>query len=775
MGNPSNRVLLLATALAALLACSSGEETPRLDTPPSLAPGWERSAGFAGSASCVDCHEEAYKAWSGSHHDLAMQVASEDTVLGDFDDTTFTHFGVTSRFYERDGGFFVQTEGPDGQPTEYEILYTFGVENLQQYLIGLPGGRLQALGIAWDTRPTEQGGGRWFHLYPDERIAPGDPLHWTGRYQVWNAMCAECHSTNLEERYDPDSDSYATTWDEIDVSCETCHGPGKAHVEWAEEATRLGIPASGHHRLLVDFKTGDSRYEVDVCAPCHSRRHLVSGEDRAGRPFLDDFMPVTLREDLYHADGQVLEEVYVYGSFLQSRMYHRGVRCVDCHDPHSLQLLAPGNALCVRCHNEAPDPRFPTMILRNYDRPEHHFHPAGKPGTECVDCHMPATTYMVVDPRRDHSLKVPRPDLSVKLGTPNACSGCHADQPAQWSADWVVKWYGPERRRDPHFAEAIAAGRAGDPAAFEPLVALAGDEEEPAIVRATALELLSQYGPAALDSLAAATRDEEPLLRATAAARLVRLPPEQRLAAMPLLEDPVRAVRDRGGAGAGGVARRSLRPRPAPRLRGGARRVPGGPAGDGGHARRPSEPGRAPRQPRRTRGGGESLLGGASDGSRLPSRPRQPGESLQPHGPKRCRRTPAPGRNRAGRRTTESSTTPSASFWPRRSASRRRRTPWAGRQSCCPTGRACTTTTGWHSNSWVSRTEAGAALRKARRIDPRDSTIAYALAVFYAQQGQWELALPHARDLIALAPGEPEPLQLLRSIEEQLAAERSNR
>ena len=339
-------VTLLAAVIAALLACSVGEETPRLDAPPSLAPGWERSAGFAGSASCIECHQEAYRAWSGSHHDLAMQVASEETVLGDFDDSTFTHFGVTSRFYQRDGGFFVQTEGPDGELAEFEILYTFGVENLQQYLIGLPGGRLQALGIAWDTRPTEQGGGRWFHLYPDERIAPGDPLHWTGRYQVWNAMCAECHSTNLEERYDPDSDSYATTWDEIDVSCETCHGPGKAHVEWAEEAKRLGIPASGDHRLLVDFKTGDSRYEVDVCAPCHSRRHLVSGEDRAGRPFLDDFMPVMLREDLYHADGQVLEEVYVYGSFLQSRMYHRGVRCVDCHDPHSLQLLASGNALC---------------------------------------------------------------------------------------------------------------------------------------------------------------------------------------------------------------------------------------------------------------------------------------------------------------------------------------------------------------------------------------------------------------------------------------------
>jgi len=771
---PPNCVLLLATALAALLACSAEEETPKLEAAPSPAPGWERSAGFAGAVSCVECHEEAYRAWSGSHHDLAMQVASEETVLGDFDEASFTHFGVTSRFYQRDGGFFVQTEGPDGQLAEFEIIYTFGVENLQQYLIGFPGGRLQALAIAWDTRPTEQGGGRWFHLYPDERIAPGDPLHWTGRYQVWNAMCAECHSTNLEKHYDPDSDSYATTWDEIDVSCESCHGPGKAHVEWAEEARRLGIPASGDHRLLVDFKTGDSRYEVDVCAPCHSRRHLVSGEDRTGRPFLDDFMPVTLREGLYYADGQVLEEVYVYGSFLQSRMYHRGVRCVDCHDPHGLQLLASGNALCVRCHNQAPDPRFPTMLLKNYDTPEHHFHTAGKPGTECVDCHMPATTYMVVDPRRDHSLKVPRPDLSVTLGTPNACSGCHADQPAQWSADWVVKWYGPERRRDPHFAEAIAAGRAGDPAAFEPLVALAGDAEQPAIVRATALELLSQYGLAALDSLTLATRDEEPLLRATAAAGLVHLPPEQRLAAVPLLEDPIRAVRIE--------AARVLAEPPSDRL-------------DPVQLRAFEA---ALAEYREAQLAMADMPGGRLNLAVLYANQGDP-EAAEKAYRAALRMDPdflparanlanlynGMGRNDAAERVLregierapdEGELYYSLGLLLAEEKRLEEAESALGRAAALLPDRARV-----HYNHGLAlqqlgrRSEARAALQQARRIDPRDAGIAYAVAVFYAQQGQWALALPHARDLIALAPGEPGPQQLLRSIEKELAAERSDR
>lgn len=773
MARLSKDLLVPAAAVAVLLACSSGEESPKPETPKSPAPGWERSAGFAGSASCIECHEETYQAWSGSHHDLAMQVASEDTVLGDFDDASFTHSGVTSRFFERDGGFFVDAEGPDGRMAEFEIRYTFGVENLQQYLIGFPGGRLQCLTIAWDTRPSEQGGGRWFHLYPDQRILPGDPLHWTGRYQTWNGMCAECHSTNLQKRYDADADTYATTWDEVDVSCETCHGPGKAHVEWAEEAKRKGVPASGPHRLVVDSNTGDSRHQIDVCAPCHSRRHRVSGEDRAGRPFLDDFMPVTLREGLYHANGQVQEEVYVYGSFLQSRMYHRGVRCRDCHDPHSLQLLAKGNALCVRCHNQLADPRFPTMVRKSYDTPEHHFHPAGKPGTECVDCHMPATTYMVVDPRRDHSLRVPRPDLSVELGTPNACSGCHADQPAQWSADRVVEWYGPERRPSLFDAEVIAPGRSGDPAAFEPLVTLARDEERPAIVRATALELLPQYGPAALDTLVMATRDEEPLLRATAAARLAPFPPEQRLAAMPLLEDPIRAVRIE--------AARVLAELPADRFepvqlqsfeaalgeyREAQLAMADMPAGHLNlavlHANR-----------------GQSELAETAYRKAIRMDP-----DFLPARANLANLYNATGRNDAAeqvlregieRAPDQGELHYSLGLLLAEEKRLEEATESLGRAAALLPARARA-----HYNHGLAlqqlgrRSEARAALRRARQIDPRDPIIAYALAVFYAQQGQWELALPHARDLTELVPGAPEPRELLRRIEAERSVKDAN-
>ena len=556
MQTSATKIALFRLWLAGMLAfwvmsvVMAGPEPPSLEADgPALlgaVPGKQHDvSGFVANRLCAECHQEAYRKWSGSHHDWAMRPAEEKTVLGNFANASITHFGVTSRFFKKDGKFFVNTEGPDGKLTDYEIQYTFGVYPLQQYLIQFPGGRLQSLTIAWDSRPKSQGGQRWFHLYPNERIDPDDPLHWTGRYQNWNSQCAECHSTNLQKNYDPETDTYHTTWDVINVSCQSCHGPGADHLRWAK-AKRKGqiYKDSANQGLVVDFKTTGSRYQVDACAPCHARRHPVSVENASGRPLLDDFMPEVLREDLYHADGQILDEVYVYGSFLQSKMYHAGVRCTNCHDPHSLQLKASGNAVCVQCHQEKPNPDFPTLTAKTYNSPKHHFHPMDSAGARCVNCHMPAKQYMVVDPRRDHSFRVPRPDLSVKLGTPNACTGCHTKKSAQWAADTVAKWYGSERRQQPHYGEVIAAGRQGNPQAEAKLVALAENPEQPAIVRATALELLQGYGLDGLKAITAAIQDKDPLIRTVAVGGLERLPPEQKLAlAAPLLKDPLRAVR----------------------------------------------------------------------------------------------------------------------------------------------------------------------------------------------------------------------------------------
>jgi len=135
------------------------------------------NTGFVGANACISCHAVQFESWQGSHHDLAMQQANAKSMLGAFDNASFRHGNVTSTFHQKDGRYLVRTDGPDGKLQDFEIKYAFGVYPLQQYLIELDDGRIQALSIAWDARPEAQGGQRWFHLYPDETIPHDDILH----------------------------------------------------------------------------------------------------------------------------------------------------------------------------------------------------------------------------------------------------------------------------------------------------------------------------------------------------------------------------------------------------------------------------------------------------------------------------------------------------------------------------------------------------------------------------------------------------------------------
>jgi predicted CXXCH cytochrome family protein len=488
---------------------------------------------FVGTAACRECHVDQFRSWHNSDHDLAMDVATDSTVLGNFENVEITHRGITSRFSHRDGRYFVWTEGPSGEMAEFEISHTFGHEPLQQYLVPFPGGRLQALTLAWDVDQQH-----WFHLYPDTDIPADDWLHWTRNAQNWNGMCAECHSTNLKKGYDPASETYTTTWTDIDVGCEACHGPGSGHVAWAgiPPMARPDLPNAG---LVVTTADLDGARLTELCAPCHSRRAELGDYDHTGGHLLDHMLPSLLREGLYHPDGQILDEVYVYGSFLQSKMYARDVRCSDCHDSHSLQLVKQGNTLCLQCHEQ-----------QVYDSHDHHFHKKiheGKPsdGALCVKCHMVEQPYMVIDWRADHSFRVPRPDLSAQIGTPNACTqvGCHDDRPLQWSVDAHRRWYGEARK--PHFGTTFAAVPAGSIEVRDELIRLVDSSLQPAVVRATALEHLATFGDStSLAAFEQAVLADEPLLRQTAASRLVEPDPVHRVEALaPLLADPLKAVR----------------------------------------------------------------------------------------------------------------------------------------------------------------------------------------------------------------------------------------
>lgn len=508
------------------------------------------TARYVGSTSCAECHAESYARWRGSHHERAMVAASEESVLGDFGDVSVSFGGVTSTFYRNeDGGFQVRTEGPDGSIESFAISHTFGWYPLQQYLVPFPDGRLQALGIAWDARTAEEGGQRWFHLYPSEPPAPDHPLHWTGDDQTWNYMCSDCHSTDLRKRYDPATGHYDTRWSEVNVGCEACHGPGSAHIDWAGQGGReadQGLVVRFDERDGVHWRTDPSTglprrssprstsKEIDTCAPCHSRRSTIASNPRPGEPLMDGYLPALLRPGLYHADGQILDEVYVYGSFLQSRMHRAGVTCSDCHDPHSSDLRAPGAAICLECH-EAP--RFASTA--------HHRHREGSAGSDCLGCHMPERTYMVVDPRRDHSFRIPRPDLTLRLGTPNACADCHGELSTEALEQQVREWWGPQGAHRHSFAPALQAGREGSLEAPALLAALANDRRQPAIARATAVEALAAYpGPQLANALGPAAADREPLVRGAVAGALSALPLAARAQlGLKLLEDPLLGVR----------------------------------------------------------------------------------------------------------------------------------------------------------------------------------------------------------------------------------------
>jgi predicted CXXCH cytochrome family protein len=476
-----------------------------------------------------------------------MQYPTEHTVLGDFNDSSFAYSGVTSTFFKREGKYSVRTDGADGKLADFDIKYTFGVAPLQQYLVELAKGHVQAAPIAYDVRDRAAGGQRWFHLYPGENVDFRDELHWTRRSQNWNFMCADCHSTNIVKGYDAISDSYNTTYSEISVGCEACHGPGSAHLEWADHKTAdasLGLtvvlderrdirwtpdPATGQPRRSV---ARTSERELSVCAQCHARRSQIAEGYRAGQPFLDHYLPELLTPGLYHPDGQQRAEVYIWGSWLQSRMNAAGVTCSDCHDPHTEKLRLTGNGVCTQCHNA------------RYDAPSHHHHAAHSPGGQCVACHMPATTYMVVDPRRDHSMRVPRPDESVTLGVPNACDRCHGDRGAAWAADSVRKWLGRDAVGYQSFARAFHGAQADDPSVAPALAQLAADGAQPGIVRASAAAHLAELGPFDPALAGELARDPDPLVRLAATRLAEALPAGERAGqVVSLLKDPRRAVR----------------------------------------------------------------------------------------------------------------------------------------------------------------------------------------------------------------------------------------
>ncbi len=485
-----------------------------------------------------------------------MQGARGNAVRAVADGRPFSHRGGETTYSTRGGALFVTTAGRDGKVREFEVSHTFGDYPLQQYLVSFPDGRRQALGVAWDSRPREVGGQRWFHLFPEDGSVAGEPRHWASIDQNWNYQCADCHSTNLRKKYDPASDRFSTTWSEISVGCEACHGPGSNHLAWAdrpdEERSKTdvaGLTARLDERRDVHWRRDGlvprrsaartTQREIEVCARCHARRGQFGDDHFAGQPFLDAYQPALLETGLYFVDGQQRDEVFTYGSFLQSRMNQAGVTCSDCHEPHSGKRRVEGNGLCTRCH--AAD---------HFDSPAHHHHREGQ-GSQCVACHMPAQTYMGVDPRRDHSFRIPRPDRSVTLGVPNACGDCHAEKGASWASEALRLWYPASDGGAQDFAERFRLAELERPDAVPGLVDIVSDQERSPWIRASALQRLASLhrsgaanSPALLEAVGAQLAATDDTLRWVAVSAMAGLPARERARRLaPRLSDKRRLIR----------------------------------------------------------------------------------------------------------------------------------------------------------------------------------------------------------------------------------------
>ena len=511
-------------------------------------------AQYGGSASCRECHEEAYDLWQNSHHARAERRVDPALDRTAFDPPrTFQHGSQSTELSWSNAIPLVTAVGLSGKPQTHAVERVIGEDPLRQFLVPFPLGRWQALEASFDPRSNQ-----WFNVYGSEDRRPGEWGHWMGRGMNWNSMCAACHNTRLRKNYDEAADHYQTAMAEMSVGCEACHGPLAAHNQWQKQFGKSG-------RKDPTVSKATHTQVMDYCGFCHARRTELTGDFKPGDRFLDHFdLVVVDRSERYYADGQIRDEDYEYGSFLGSRMHARGVYCLDCHNPHSMKTILPGNWLCLRCHNGGVT-NAPVINPVTHSRHKvFGFDTNGQPvnldlatykpkeiletGGECVNCHMPQTVYMQRHWRNDHGFTSPDPLLTKQFGIPNACNRCHADKTAEWAMKYCDEWYGPKmdrptRRR----ALVMAHAQHDEPQARQELLDWLKQEDLP-YWQAVTLRFLAPWAqrPDVSAVLVGNLQNTNALVRTAAAASLESAVAEStpvREALEGRLADPVRSVR----------------------------------------------------------------------------------------------------------------------------------------------------------------------------------------------------------------------------------------
>ena len=485
---------------------------------------------YAGSATCKACHAVEFDKWIKSNHGMAERVPRDDMDRAAFDPPrSFTHGTQTTEVRKTGDAFEVVTLGFGFKRDAYPVRRVIGNDPLRQFLVEGQNGRLHTLEACFDPHK-----GDWFNVYGNEDRKPGEWGHWTGRGMVWNQMCASCHNTRVRKNYDAPTDTYHTTMAEMTVSCESCHGGMKSHVDWQEKYKGTGQKDPTPVKFTRD-------QVIDTCAPCHARRGELTGDFKPGDLFADHYsLTIVDNTDIYYPDGQIRDEDYEFGSFHSSRMFHAGVRCVDCHDPHAAKPMLPGNTLCMKCHTAGGFPNAPVIV-----QDAHTFHKADSTGSQCVNCHMPQTVYMQRHSRHDHGFTIPDPLLTKQFGIPNACNRCHQDKDADWALAAVEKTHGDKmNRRTRTRAQTFAKAKQGDASARDELLAILDSDEIPHW-KSSAILLLERWinEPMVSNAVAPFLEHADPLVRASAARVIEGTPVAVRDALKSLLDDPVRSVR----------------------------------------------------------------------------------------------------------------------------------------------------------------------------------------------------------------------------------------
>jgi Flp pilus assembly protein TadD len=498
---------------------------------------------YVGSASCMECHEEFYQLWEPSHHGKALQPWSAELAAA---------LPPQEEPIEAEGRFYVAEITPqcgrirDDQGTAYDIAYAIGGKNYYNFLALMADGRLQVLPIFYDVQHAAWRNTTQSMLRHFAGAQQDTPISWRDPMLTFNAACFSCHVSQIESNYDPQTDTYATTWNEPGISCESCHGPASEHIRVCREASPGNLPDD---LKLIGWKELTVEQQNDACAVCHTKGAPITERFETGDRYWDHYDLTTFEHQDYYANGRDLGENYTLGSWLLSPCVRDGnLSCTHCHTSSGRYRFQgeQANHACLPCHEQ-----------RVENAAEHMHHPNGG-ATKCVDCHMAMHSFGGMN-QSDHSMRPPLPNLSIAVGSRNACTICHTDQTDEWALEQVRSWHPdfdehtePEMRRallikslrdgqwerlpevlkyisdpeqDPLFVTSLIRllPPSGAPQQHAVLRELTNSAAHPLVRSATAAALDADNIPADRPALFQAVSDDFRLVRVRAAERLAAL------------------------------------------------------------------------------------------------------------------------------------------------------------------------------------------------------------------------------------------------------------